>query len=341
FSRAAYVVLFALRAFPTRRSSDLLFQMIRCRLQSPGSLMKNHFQICIVFHQSFGSQCLDTAHTCCHTCFGNNLEGSDGCSIVHVCSTAKFLGEFSHADNADDIAVLFTKQSLRPCLFGLFDRKVFYLHRKCISNGLVYDIFYVFDFFRRQCGEMGKVKTKSCRIHVGTSLLYVRSKYSTQCFLKQMSRTVVSCGESSVLLIDFQHNRLSGTDHAFYCISNMRDLSAQKFLHVFYYEFKASIFGSNHTFVCILSTACCIERSLFYKNRTFHAFGQRLSQFVLCRQHRYPGAVCQCLISNKGRCHRRVDGLIYSHVCYHIVCYASCCMCCLLLILHVFLVFFL
>src|SRR5699024_12711709 len=83
FSRAAYVVLFALRAFPTRRSSDLLFQMIRCRLQSPGSLMKNHFQICIVFHQSFGSQCLDTAHTCCHTCFGNNLEGSDGCSIVH------------------------------------------------------------------------------------------------------------------------------------------------------------------------------------------------------------------------------------------------------------------
>ena len=66
--------------------------------------MKNHFQICIVFHQSFGSQCLDTAHTCCHTCFGNNLEGSDGCSIVHVCSTAKFLGEFSHADHPDIIA---------------------------------------------------------------------------------------------------------------------------------------------------------------------------------------------------------------------------------------------
>ena len=41
---------------------------------------------------------------------------------------------------------------------------------------------------------MSKVKTKSVRSYQRTLLLYMTSQNSLQCFLKQMSRTVVLTG---------------------------------------------------------------------------------------------------------------------------------------------------
>ena len=265
--------------------SDFLFEVLRRRLKCLCRLMEDLLQICVIVHQTLGCQSLNSPHACCHTGLRDDLKGADGRGIVHMGSATEFLGKFSHADYPYNIPVLLSKQCLCSGLLRLFNRKILHFHRKGVRNCSVDNLFHLFDFLRCQRGEMGEIKAQSCGVHIRTCLLYVGAKYGTQRFLKQVGRTMVSSGKAAVFLVYFQNHVFPGTDHAFYCCSDMSNLTAEKFFHIFYLEDKASILRRNHAMVRILSAACGIEWRLLDKDRSLYPFGQCIGNFALCCQH--------------------------------------------------------
>ena len=63
-----------------------------------------------------------------------------------------------------------------------------------IVGGELAGHYYFRDFFCCHCREMREVKTCSVSILVRTSLFYVRTKYFTECFLKQVCcRVITAC----------------------------------------------------------------------------------------------------------------------------------------------------
>ena len=67
----------------------------------------------------------DTANTGADALLTDDLADTDFLCVIHMTAAAEFLGNISHADNADNIPVFFIKQFLQLFLVHLFKmRKV-------------------------------------------------------------------------------------------------------------------------------------------------------------------------------------------------------------------------
>ena len=294
--------------------------------------MKQLFQFSIIIHQSFGCKCFDTAYPCCHTTFRQDLECSDLACIGNMCTTAELNRVISHIYNTDDVAVFLTEQSLCSGLSCFFDRHVLNDNRQRSGNAFIYHIFYFLQFFRCHCREMREIETKSLVVYIRSRLFYMCTKYGTECFLKQMGRTVVSCTKHTSLRINGQSNLISNLHHTLCHITDMTDLATKHLLHIFHNKFTVTAF--DHTVVGFLSTACCVERSLIYKDGSSLTVRKSVYDLIFCGKYRNLRFIFQMLVSDKLRSYRRIDGFVYGCICSHVVRCLTCFSCSLALNFH-------
>ncbi len=102
----------------------------------------------------------------------------------------------------------------------------------------------------------------------------------------------------------------------------MPDFTAAKFDGIFHFEY--ALCCLDQTFICFLTAACGIERSLFHEYRACLSVRQGFCDFRLGRNHRNLGFMCQFVISDKYRSYFCRDLIIYGSVCSHIVCHFTC-----------------
>ena len=100
---------------------NTFYKLSRITFCSLGSFMKFLFNFLIILKYAVACQGFNTTYTCCDTCLGNDLEGSNGSCIICVCTAAKLFGEVTHGYNTDIVAVFFTKECHSTCLLGIFN----------------------------------------------------------------------------------------------------------------------------------------------------------------------------------------------------------------------------
>ena len=156
--------------------------------------MQKLFLFSVVLDNGFACKCLDTTDTSCDTGLGNDLKEHNGACILYVGTTTEFFGEVSHRYHTYLLVVFLTEECHCSGFLSLF-----YIHDVCVYfkaclNLFVYKIFCCLDLLSCHSLEMSKVKTKSVRSYQRALLLYMTSQNSLQCFLKQMSCTVILTG---------------------------------------------------------------------------------------------------------------------------------------------------
>ena len=233
----------------------------------------------VVIQKSLGRQGFNTAYSGSYTCLRQDLECHDVTGIAYMCTTTEFDREITHTYNTYDVSVFFSEQGSSSCLLSLFDRHIFNYNRKILTNLLVYDIFYLLQFFRCHGREMCKVETQSLCIIQRSCLLYMISKHHTKSFLKQMGCTVVILGKRTVLFVNFQSYLVADFDHTLCNLSYMAEFAACKLYNIFYDKF--TIFCTDDTFISFLATHCCIEWSLGNDERTLISVCQCIYNFCL------------------------------------------------------------
>ena len=128
-----------------------------------------------MLHQTVRGKSLNTSYAGCDTCLRKDLEVSDGACICYMGTTAKLCGEISHLYNAYLFAVLLTKQCHSTGLLCFIYSHNFCYNRKRSLDLFIYNILYLFDLLWSHSREMGKIKTETSCIYIGTSLFYMAS----------------------------------------------------------------------------------------------------------------------------------------------------------------------
>ena len=112
----------------------------------------------------------------------------------------------------------------------------------------------------------------------------------------------------------------------------MTDLATKHLLHIFHNKFTVTAF--DHTVVGFLSTACCIEWSLIYKDGSSLTVRKSVYDLIFCGKYRNLRFIFQMLVSDKLRSYRRIDGFVYGCICSHVVRCLTCFSCSLALNFH-------
>ena len=156
--------------------SDLLYDLCRICFQGFCSFMKQFFLFLIVFQNTISCQSFNTAHTCCDTGFGNDLEQHDVACVCHMSTTAEFLGEVAHGYHTYLLIIFLSEQSHCSGFLSLF-----HIHNICTDFKTSLDFFinkrfYLCDLISCHSLEMSKVETKSVWCYQRTLLFYMTSK---------------------------------------------------------------------------------------------------------------------------------------------------------------------
>ena len=101
-----------------------------------------------------------------------------------MCSTAQFLREIPHGDNADTLSILLAEQRHRTGLLCLIDGHHLGHNRNRLVDLCIYDILYLLQLLCGHRREMRKVKSCAVCILIRTLLLYVCAQHLTECLLK-------------------------------------------------------------------------------------------------------------------------------------------------------------
>ena len=127
---------------------------------------------------------------------------------------------------------------------------------------------------------MSKVKTESVLRHKRTGLLNMLAENHSESLVKKMGRTVVSCGQCTVFLIDLKGNCLTILKHSLCHYTDMADLSALKLNCIL--NLKLSVFRYDHTDICLLSAHGSIERCFLHEDRSLLSVGKGFHDLI-CR----------------------------------------------------------
>ena len=152
------------------------------------------FLLFIICKYCITGQCLNTTHTCCNTRLRQNLKCQDLTGVGYMSTTTQLLGEITHRYHANVLRIFLVKQCHGTALLCLLNVHHIGSHRKCCTDLFIYQSLDLCDLLSSHRLEMSKVKTKSVRSYQRTLLLYMTSQNSLQCFLKQMSCTVILTG---------------------------------------------------------------------------------------------------------------------------------------------------
>ncbi len=130
---------------------------------------------------------------------------------------------------------------------------------------------------------------------------------------------MVCTGLCTKFCIYNQFNFLTGMDHAGYHMSDMSVFTAQKLYGILYLEY--AVRSTDLSLIALLTAHRCIERSFLYDNGSCIPIGKCLHDLSLSRHNRNFGSICQILVSDKFRCDGRINLLVNSCICTHVVCH--------------------
>ena len=147
-----------------------------------------------------------------------------------------------------------------------------------------------------------------------------------------MCCTVVFTCCCTICGINFECDRISILKHTLDNFTNVCDLSTEKFNRIFY--LKLAVSTNDCSYICLLTTHCCIERCLINNNS---------STLTVCKCCNHITLSCKCsdfsiclksVISDKLCRKCRIKLLVNSLFCSHVVCSLSCAAGFLLLFFH-------
>ena len=158
------------------------------------------------------------------------------------------------------------------------------------------------------------------------------TQYRAERFVKQMGCGMVSFRQFSVLFIDLQGYGISCLEHAFSHVTDMAYLTALKLNCIFYC--KLGILCGDYSHVGLLSAHGGIKRSFLHNDCTGLSVSQSFYNLCFRCKNRDLGFFRQFTVTVKFSGDCRIDRLVYSDICAHIVCCLSGRSCLLLLFFH-------
>ena len=111
---------------------------------------------------------------------------------------------------------------------------------------------------------------------------------------------------------------ISCTEHSLCHTTDVSEFSSEQLDRLFYCEL--CICSMDDSSITFLSTHCSIKRCLLYKDCSSLSICNRFRDLTFCCKHCDLRITGQCVISDKFGCDRRIDFIIYSRICTHIVC---------------------
>ena len=102
----------------------------------------------------------DTANTGADALLTDDLADTDFLCVIHMTAAAEFLGNISHADNADNIPVFFIKQCGRSAFLCFLNRHFHFTDRIMSTDIPVYQTLDFLQLFLVHLFKMRKVKAQ-------------------------------------------------------------------------------------------------------------------------------------------------------------------------------------
>ena len=235
---------------------------------------------------------LDTADIGARGGLGNDLEQADLGGVGSVCATAEFAGErlvlSAHGDDADDIAVLLSKQSDSAGSLSLVDAHDTGHDRLGSEDLLVDQVLDSLELLEGQSLEVRKVKAQVLGRHQRAGLGDVLAQDLLKGSVEQVRGGVVAAQEATALSVERGGN--IGTDSQ-RTIGNVRDVGIQAVVVLGVGNGQNNALSGKLAGIALLATHLGIERGAVEHDLDVLAGGSGLDGLAVANDGDYLGAL--------------------------------------------------